>query len=136
MPTTDDRRYGIDELADLAGVSRRTVRYYVQRGLLPAPLGLGRGKHYSTEHLERLIQVRDLQEGGVPLSEIIDEYSADDGGVAMRPMPEPRAPRQSTWTKVMLDDDVELLVRGRRLEPRSLQRLIEALHTVLKETDR
>ena len=38
-------RYNIDELADLGGVSRRTVRYYVQEGLLPAPLGVGRGRH-------------------------------------------------------------------------------------------
>ena len=34
----EEGRYDIDELADLGGVSRRTVRYYVQEGLLPAPL--------------------------------------------------------------------------------------------------
>ena len=50
----DDERYGIDEIAHLGGVSRRTVRYYVQQGLIPAPLGVGRGKHYGPEHLARL----------------------------------------------------------------------------------
>ena len=36
-----DALYAIGELADLGGISRRTVRYYVQEGLLPPPRGLG-----------------------------------------------------------------------------------------------
>ena len=51
---TENERYGIAELAALGGVTRRTVRYYVQQGLLPAPLGVGRGRHYGPEHLARL----------------------------------------------------------------------------------
>ena len=66
----DERCYGITELAELGGVTRRTVRYYVQRGLLPTPLGTGRGPHYTPAHLERLIHIRKLQEAGVPLAEI------------------------------------------------------------------
>src|SRR5687767_2623518 len=64
------QRYGIEELAELGGVTRRTVRYYVQRGLLPAPTGTGRGQHYTDEHLATLVQIRQLQEAGVPLAEI------------------------------------------------------------------
>src|SRR6185503_1094737 len=63
-------RLGIEDLAELGGVTRRTVRYYVQEGLLPAPLGVGRGRHYGPEHLERLLHVKALQEDGLPLSEI------------------------------------------------------------------
>ena len=66
----DERCYGIEELAELGGVTRRTVRYYVQRGLLPTPLGTGRGPHYTAAHLERLMHIRTLQETGVPLAEI------------------------------------------------------------------
>ena len=32
----DDERYSLTELADLAGVTPRTVRYYLAQGLLPA----------------------------------------------------------------------------------------------------
>ncbi len=63
-----DGTFGIDELADAAGVSRRTVRFYVQRGLLPVPRGLGRGRHYGGEHLRTLRRIRALQEDGVPLA--------------------------------------------------------------------
>ena len=61
---------GVAELADLGGVSRRTVRFYVQEGLLQPPLGVGRGRHYGPEHLKRLLEVKALQEQGRSLSEI------------------------------------------------------------------
>ena len=66
----DEPRYAIGDLADLGGVSRRTVRYYVQQELLPAPLGVGRGNHYSRKHLDQLLRVRALQEAGRTLGEI------------------------------------------------------------------
>jgi len=66
----DEPRYAIGDLAELGGVSRRTVRYYVQEGLLPAPLGVGRGNHYGPAHLERLLNVKALQENGRTLDEI------------------------------------------------------------------
>ena len=66
----EQARFGIDELADFGGVSRRTVRYYVQEGLLPAPLGVGRGRHYDQSHLDRLLRVKALQEVGRSLDEI------------------------------------------------------------------
>ena len=65
-----DPRYGIADLAELGGVSRRTVRYYVQEGLLPAPFGVGRGQHYGPAHLERLLAVKRLQQIGLALDEI------------------------------------------------------------------
>lgn len=62
--------YTIGELAELGGVSRRTVRYYVQEGLIPPPAGLGRGAHYQKEHLEALLRVKVMQERGLLLEEI------------------------------------------------------------------
>lgn len=114
--------YGPDELADRAGVSRRTVRYYVQRGLLPAPLGVGRGAHYTAQHLERLLQIRALQADGVPL----DDITARLEGRAAAPVRESE-PSQTTWTRVTLADGVELHLRDRRLteaQVRSLGALV------------
>ena len=84
----DERCYGIAELAERAGVTRRTVRYYVQRGLLPTPLGTGRGPHYTPAHLQRLIHIRKLQENGVPLAEIATRLDA----VPQTPASTPEAP--------------------------------------------
>lgn len=130
----DEAIYGIDELADRAGVSRRTVRYYVQRGLLPAPTGVGRGKHYTEAHLARLVRVRELQEQGVALGEIAARLegrapaSASCDAPALR---EGESPVQSTWTRIALSRDVELMVRGRRLDEASVRRLAEAVERAL-----
>lgn len=124
-----DAIYAIDELADRAGVSRRTVRYYVQRGLLPAPTGVGRGKHYTDAHLARLVRIRELQEEGVALADIAARL--DGQAPAAAPRAEGGLPRQSTWTRIALSRDVELMVRGRRLDEAELRRLKDAVEAVL-----
>jgi Ca-activated chloride channel family protein len=58
------------ELAEAAGVSPRTVRYYVQRGLLPAPPFRGPDTVYAEEHLVRLRAIRVLQARFLPLDAI------------------------------------------------------------------
>jgi Ca-activated chloride channel family protein len=68
-----ERTYKIDELARAAGISARTVRYYVQRGLLPAAVFRGKDTAYGHEHLVRLRAVRRLQEAYLPLDAIAAE---------------------------------------------------------------
>jgi DNA-binding transcriptional MerR regulator len=58
------------ELADRTGVSERTIRYYIQFGLLPAPEGAGPRSRYSRGHLARLRLIRMLQDRHLPLSAI------------------------------------------------------------------
>ncbi len=57
----------IERLAKLAGTTRRTVRYYIQRGLLDPPKGEKRGSYYTEEHVERLRRIQSLSGQGVPL---------------------------------------------------------------------
>jgi DNA-binding transcriptional MerR regulator len=73
MNTTREQTWKLDELAQQADVSARTVRYYVQRGLLPAPVFRGRDTVYSPEHLLRLKAIRRLQEQFLPLDAIQQE---------------------------------------------------------------
>ncbi|MFO0605188.1 MAG: MerR family transcriptional regulator [Polyangiales bacterium] len=63
-------RWKLDELAQRAGVSPRTVRYYVQRGLVPAPEFRGPDTAYTDDHLTRLRAIRALQERHLPLDAI------------------------------------------------------------------
>jgi DNA-binding transcriptional MerR regulator len=59
----------IEELAERAGVSVRTVRYYINQGLLAGPAARGRNASYTDEHLARLRLIRRLVEQHVPLAE-------------------------------------------------------------------
>ncbi|MEO5679489.1 MAG: MerR family transcriptional regulator, partial [Acidimicrobiales bacterium] len=60
----------VEELAQRAGVSVDTIRYYQGRGLLPPPARQGRVAHYGDEHLERLERIRSLQAQGLSLAAI------------------------------------------------------------------
>lgn len=113
---TGTNRYGIDELAGLGGVSRRTVRYYVQEALIPAPLGVGRGRHYGPEHLEGLLKVKSLQEQGRSL----DEIRRILDGATERPARDSFTPpvARSLWRRFTLAPGVEVHVNSEvRLPP-------------------
>lgn len=64
------QEYRISELAQKAGVSKRTIHYYVGRGLLPPPEGAGVGSTYGEEHLLKLLLIKKLQEKYLPLDKI------------------------------------------------------------------
>lgn len=128
LTMVDEIRYSVGELAELGGVSRRTVRYYVQEGLIPTPLGRGRGAHYGPEHLELLLRVKTMQERGISL-DAIRRALAGDESVEVAAPPTPLVHR-SRWTRVELMPGVELqLSSGRRMPaPRRLRELIEWCH--------
>jgi DNA-binding transcriptional MerR regulator len=65
-----DDSFDLAELSERADVSQRTVRYYIQQGLLPSPETRGPGAHYGPEHLDRLRLIRTLQREHLPLAEI------------------------------------------------------------------
>ncbi len=100
--------YGIEELADLGGVSRRAVRFYVQENLIPPPLGLGRGRHYGPAHLDRLLRVKEMQERGLTLAEIRERLAA---GVPGGPELTVRAKvARTSWVRVEILPGIEVHV--------------------------
>jgi DNA-binding transcriptional MerR regulator len=116
---TDPVRYAIGDLAELASVSRRTVRYYVQEGLLPAPLGVGRGNHYGREHLDRLLRVKALQEAGRTLGEIRSDLREDaHGDDRPEELPAQSTVERTLWRRLSLAPGVEMHIAGTvRLPP-------------------
>ena len=129
--------FSISELADLGGVNRRTVRYYVQRGLIPPPTGIGRGKHYTAAHLDALVRVKRLQQEGATLDAIA--HGKRDSELVPS---SPRSPlianlspapfSQRGWQRIEIADGVELHVQDRRnLDRASLARSVAALRVAL-----
>jgi DNA-binding transcriptional MerR regulator len=79
----DDLTYTLPQLAALADVTPRTVRYYIAQGLLPAPTGGGPGAHYTDTHLDRLRLIKKLQRAHQPLAAIRAQVrNLDDTQVA------------------------------------------------------
>ncbi|MDP8910091.1 MAG: MerR family transcriptional regulator [Chloroflexota bacterium] len=62
--------YTIGELAQAAGVTTRTIRYYSAEGLLPPPDTRGKFAGYGDAHLHRLQLIGRLKAAYLPLQEI------------------------------------------------------------------
>jgi len=121
----DDGTYKLDELAREAGTSSRTVRYYVQRGLLPAPQFKGRDTVYGDEHLLRLRVIRRLQDEYLPLDAIAAELEGRsraelerllDGPVRRAAPSPPRKPARSfepeltRWKRLTIVPGLEVAI--------------------------
>jgi DNA-binding transcriptional MerR regulator len=70
------RSFDVSELADLAGVTTRTIHYYIQQGLLPAAARTGPGPKYHSGHLARLMLIKRLQRSHLPLAAIARRLKA------------------------------------------------------------
>lgn len=70
------QEYRIGELAEKSGVTRRTIHYYMARGLLPASDGAGLGTTYREEHLDRIMLIKRWQDAFLPLEEIKKRLSS------------------------------------------------------------
>lgn len=62
--------YKVSELADKAGVTKRTIHYYISKGLLLPPEGSGVNSLYNDEHLQRILLIKKLQSEYMPLDKI------------------------------------------------------------------
>ena len=131
-----DRSFTLDELATLAGVPRRTVRYYIQIGLLDPPEGETRAARYLGPHLDTLLRIRQRADAGISLERIREVLSGAPAAVPVRPR---GAGTVEVWSHLVLADGVELQVEPGRagLSPEQVRRLFaqvsEALERIRSE---
>jgi len=124
-------------LATLADLPRRTVRYYIQLGLVDRPVGETRAAHYLPRHLEQLLQIRKWTVAGVSLERIRELLSGE-------PPPVPQRPRGAgsveVWSHLVVTDGVELTLEPSRAglapeEVREFFRGVLALYENIKNKE-
>ena len=114
----DERKYTIEDLQELSGFSRRTIRYYIQEGLLDPPAGRGRGGFYFDSHLERLRQIKALQEDGLRLSQIQQVLKKGE-------KPE-LPPLREVWFRYPIEPGIEIHIQ-KDLDERERKKLAEVI---------
>jgi DNA-binding transcriptional MerR regulator len=96
--------YTIQELVDLIGVSRRTIYFYTQQGILPPPQGAGLAARYTQVHLLRLRLIPLLRERGLRLDDIRQRLSPlDESGLAELIAQQPAKPPPAPMVKPSLN---------------------------------
>lgn len=107
---TENRVYTLDELCTLVDLPKRTVRYYMQLGLVSRPEGEKRGAFYTGQHLEQLLTIRKWQQAGLSLDRIRELLAGQVDGL---PPPRPRSPGTvEVWSHLVVADGLEI-----KLEP-------------------
>jgi len=74
---TEPQKFTLDDLCTLSDTSKRTVRYYMQIGLVDPPIGSTRAAHYLHSHLDQLLTIRKLSDAGVSLDRIREVLSGE-----------------------------------------------------------
>lgn len=130
--TPDVPSYPLADLCVLADLPPRTVRYYVQIGLVDRPQGETRAARYGAVHLEQLLLIKKWTAAGLSLDRIRE---------LLRGEPAPVPPRQRAVGSVevrshlMVAEGVDVVIEPGRagLSPEQVRRFIKGVMAVFAE---
>lgn len=122
--------FDLDALCSLSALPKRTVRYYIQIGLLDRPEGEKRGAYYLRRHLDQLLRIRDLSRAGVSLERIREVLHGAGAGAAAAALTRARQPgdvvvRSHVWLAPGIELQVSPDEAG--ISPEHLRQLIQAV---------
>lgn len=120
---------GIEQLAERSGLPPRTVRYYIQRGLVDRPQSERRGAYYTGRHLAQLLRIRRWTGAGLSLEGIARLLSGDVDA----PAEAVRAGTVAVRSHLLLDEGLELVIDPdrARLSTAQVRELAEAVMAAL-----
>lgn len=124
-------KLSLQQLSERTDVPGRTVRFYIQKGLLPGPEGEKRGAYYTEVHLAELLRIRQWQEAGLSLDAI--------GGLLQAKHESPIAPARPGAVEVrshlIVADGLEVVVAADRagLTQAQLRQLFRAVQDAYRD---
>jgi DNA-binding transcriptional MerR regulator len=122
----EDKKYSIDELSGISGFSIRTIRYYIQEGILDPPPGRGRGGFYFDSHMQRLREIKALQDQGLKLASIHEVLRRQEGSTVT-------GPEREVWIKYPIAPGIEIHVSrdSEEKERRNIADIIRIAKSIL-----
>lgn len=120
-------QHTLDRLCTLVDLPRRTVRYYIQLGLVDRPVGETRAAYYTDQHLQQLLTIKKWTDAGLSLDRIRELLEGADPAV---PPPRPRKPGSvEVMSHLIVADGVELVIEPGRagLEPAAVRKLFKSV---------
>ena len=128
MKKTSDH-FSIDDLCSLTGLTRRAIRFYIQKELLIPPIGLGRGAVYTRTHLEQLLTILRWKDAGLSLDGIREILYEQRGDKPAPPHPRPKPGDVSVCSRIIVSEGIELFIDPNRagLSPEDLRKLTQQI---------
>jgi DNA-binding transcriptional MerR regulator len=124
-------KLSLQALSEKADVPERSIRFYIQKGVLPRPHGGTRGAFYTEDHLAELLRIRQWQEAGLSLDAIADLLAAKQ----QVPVAPARAGAVEVRSHLIVADGLELQVAPERagLTQAQLRQLFQAVRAAYAE---
>jgi len=124
--------YPLADLCVLADLPPRTVRYYVQIGLVDRPQGETRAARYGSKHLEQLLLIKKWTAAGLSLDRIRELLRGEQA-----PVP-PRARAIGSVevrSHLMVADGVDVVIEPGRagLSPEQVRQFIQGVMAVFAQ---
>lgn len=114
--------YLLNELCALVDMPIRTVRYYVQQGLVERPEGETRAARYGQKHLDQLLLIKKWTAAGLSLERIRELLAGQETEVPARSK---RRGMLEVVSRLHIADGVELVIEPSRagLTPEQVREL-------------
>ncbi len=126
------KSFSLDELCTLTDLPKRTVRYYMQMGLVDRPIGETRAAHYLTAHLDQLLKVKQLTDAGISLERIAEIQNGEE-------LPVPAKPRKpgdiQVKSHIFVATGIELQISPEEadMSPEQIRALVKAVMKTIQE---
>ena len=130
-----ENRFSAEQLSAITGLSRRTIRYYVQEELVGRPVGEKNGAYYTDRHLADLLWVKEKAQAGYKLAGI--RSILDARRQQQRQEGPPRPPQvQEVWTHLNISPGIRLLIEpaSARIPPQDLREFIKGVISLYQQT--
>ena len=126
-------KLNLQQLSEQSEVPGRTIRFYIQKGLIPGPDGEKRGAFYTEAHLAELLRIRQWQDTGLSLDAIAGLLQAKNEA----PIAPSRAGSVEVRSHLIVADGLELVVSPDRagLTQSQLRQLFRAVQSAYAELD-
>lgn len=98
--------YKVSELASKAGVTKRTIHYYISKGLLMPPKGSGINSLYDDSHLNRILLIKQLQAEFLPLNKIRERILDSPDEIAKNQVVEQAIPKDIIDSRIYIRENV------------------------------
>jgi DNA-binding transcriptional MerR regulator len=120
------KTFTLDDLCTLTDFPKRTVRYYMQLGLVDRPIGETRAAHYVEVHLAQLLKIKKLTDAGVSLERIRDVLNGGNEPVTLR-QKRPGSIEVKSHLYVMPGIELQISPEEAGMSPEQVRALVKAV---------